>query len=370
MKIVFVCHDANLTGAPKVGFEIARHLSYNNEVVMVVKKQGLLAQIPEYQDAFRIFNSNTSHEIEGPSKEERSLIAMNFLQKEKPDLLYVNSVASSDWCKEGKRLGIPVVLHSHEMKRELLSLESVGIFSSDLSLYVDLLISVSPDAEDDIISLCSTPFKKIFLSTPGIDFMKLEKQAISENYLRPMNFLNEEMPVGNPVLAMCGIASQRKGSDIFLQVARKFPHLSFLWIGPWSRREAPGNIALSEFEKSPLPNFYMTNETLNPYPYFALTDLFILTSREDPNPLVLMEALLLCKLCMGFSNTGGSKDLLTRFGLLLQGSVDVDRIVSIVEKIQFPLTVKFVNQDQTERFRMEYDIKYIAQSIEEQLVFL
>ena len=104
MKIAFICHDANLTGAPKVGFEIASYFSTNNEVVMIVKKGGPLLSFPEYESAFsKILNINTSHEVSHLSLPERMAIAKDIIRQENPDLLYVNSVASSDWCAAGKR---------------------------------------------------------------------------------------------------------------------------------------------------------------------------------------------------------------------------------------------------------------------------
>jgi len=188
MKIAFICHDANLTGAPKVGFEIARCFSRNNEVIMITKKDGSLLSTPEYRSAFyRVLNSNTSHEVSRFKLPERISIAKEIMQREKPDLLYVNSVASSDWCAAGKECNIPVVLHSHEMKNELLSLESIKIFERDLPRYVDLLVTVSGDAERDIIEQCSLPFKKILSLKEGINFQKVWELSRAGDFVQPKN---------------------------------------------------------------------------------------------------------------------------------------------------------------------------------------
>ena len=327
MKIAFVCHDANLTGAPKVGFEIASCFSRDHEVIMIVKKDGSLLRSPEYGSAFcRVINTNTSHEVSKFTLPERIGIAKDIIKQEKPDLLYLNSVASADWCAAGKELNIPVVLHSHEMKNELLSLESINIFQRDIPRYIDLLITVSGDAERDIVEQCSLPFKKVLSLKEGINFQKVWELARTTNFVQPTNIFNENMEIDKPVISMCGLASKRKGSDIFFQTAKELSQFNFLWIGPWNAEEAPWNIALDAYVSNPIRNFYMTNETSNPYPYFKLTDLFVLTSREDPNPLVVMEAIFLSRLCLGFSNTGGSKDLLNRFGVLLHGDITVDRL--------------------------------------------
>lgn len=364
MKIAFICHDANLTGAPKVGFEIASHLSRNNEVVMIVKKDGPLLNFPEYKSAFsKVLNVNTSHEVSHLTLPERMAIAKDILRQEDPDLLYVNSVASSDWCAAGKECNIPVVLHSHEMKNELLALESLHIFKRDIPQYVDLLITVSDDAEADIIEQCSLPFKRILSSKAGINFQEI-RQLSMKNFEQPKNVFNQVMQTDKPVISMCGIGSKRKGSDIFFHAAKESSQFNFLWIGPWNREEAPGNIAFGEYTGHPISNFYVTNETFNPYPYFTLTDLFVLTSREDPNPLVVMEAIFLSKLCMGFSNTGGSRNLLNRFGIVLQGAVSAERLTSFLKKIQWDSLTDFVGEDRKQLFVKEYDIGSIAGTIE------
>ena len=335
---------------------------------MIVMKDGPLLRFPEYRSAFaKILNANTSHEKTGFTLSQRTTVAKDIIRQEKADLLYVNSVASSDWCAAGKECNIPVVLHSHEMKNELIALERISIFKRDLPRHVDLLITVSGDAETDIIEQCSLPFSKIFSSRAGINFQKIGELSGSHNAQPPRNIFEQTLQNGRPVVSMCGIASRRKGSDIFFQAASQLSEFDFLWIGPWDRAEAPGNPALDDYEKNSISNFYSTNETYNPYPYFRLTDLFVLTSREDPNPLVVMEAIFLSKLCMGFSGTGGSKDLLNRFGILLHGDITIERLTLTIKKIfRDPLT-EFVNPEKKQSLITEYDIKSIAMSIETEI---
>ncbi len=64
-----------------------------------------------------------------------------------------------------------------------------------------------------------------------------------------------------------------------------------------------------------------------------MCDLFVLTSREDLNPLVVAEAIVLGKKVVGFADTGGSKSFLERFGHALSGSVDVDRLYKLVPRM-------------------------------------
>lgn len=371
MKIAFVCHDADLTGAPKIGFELAKYLTEENEIIMVVKKGGHLLTFPEYRGVFsKVINSNTSHVVSDYSFSKRVGIEKKILKEIKPDLLYVNSVAASDWCKAGKRNKIPVVLHSHEMKNELLSLESIDILKKKLPRYVDLLITVSADAENDINEYFRIPFKKILSSTPGINFTKIEALANVSEFEAAENIFGEEIQLDKPVISMCGVASERKGSDIFIEAAKKLPQYNFMWVGPWNEYEASDNIAFEQYKRDQLSNFYITNQVNNPYPYFKMTDLFILTSREDPSPLVVMEAIFLSKLCIGFSQTGGSKYILDKYGILFNGEINVDRLIVAINKIRPDTLTDFLSEGKKKQFENEYDFSKIAKAIENEITLL
>ena len=107
---------------------------------------------------------------------------------------------------------------------------------------------------------------------------------------------------------MCGVAVPRKGPDIFWEVAKALPEYDFVWIGSWDDDDyvRNNNNALSLNEQEPLGNLYWTNSLTNPYTALNQIDLFTLTSREDPNPLVVLEAIALDKPAVTFTKTGAS----------------------------------------------------------------
>jgi glycosyltransferase involved in cell wall biosynthesis len=56
----------------------------------------------------------------------------------------------------------------------------------------------------------------------------------------------------------------------------------------------------------------------NPLDYLSVFDIFALTSREDPYPLVVLEAALLQKPMVCFEKAGGAQDLIeTDAGLIV-----------------------------------------------------
>ena len=198
-------------------------------------------------------------------------------------------------------------------------------------------MGASRHALDDLEALTGTSVRRrldfgIFVDAETVLGQSVLEVPPPRNALRAP--LGEEGGRGRPVAAMCGLAQPRKGADIFFEAARRLPGCDFLWIGPWAPPETHDNgETLDRFETLRLPNFYVTGLVDNPYAYMRQMDAFVLTSREDPNPLVVAEALLLGKKVMAFSDTGASAELLARFGYAFTGPPDAERIAGVLPRV-------------------------------------
>lgn len=337
MRVCLVCHEASLTGAPRIGFDIAAALAERHETMLVVKMGGPLVDLPQYaplRDGYRCLDS--SHQVCDRTYRERVEQAMSVLEELEPDVLYVNSVASGEWCEAGARAGVPVALHTHETRDSLPGLLST-VCTPRVLRWTDLLVGASRHAMDDIEELTGTSVRNrldfgIFIDAETVLGQSTLEVPPARNALGAP--LGEEGGGSRPVAAMCGLAQPRKGADIFFGAARRLPTCDFLWIGPWGPPETQENGAtLERFETLRLPNFYVTGLVDNPYAYMRRMDAFVLTSREDPNPLVVAEALLLGKKVMAFSDTGASAELLARFGYAFTGTPDEERIAGVLPRL-------------------------------------
>ena len=337
MRVCVVCHEASLTGAPRIGFDIAASLAERHETTLLVKMGGALIDLPRYaplRDSYRCLE--TGHQICDLTYRERVDGAMSLLESLGPDLLYVNSVASGEWCEAGARAGIPVALHTHETRDSLPGLLST-VCTPRILRWTDLLVGASRHAMDDLEELTGTSVRNRLDFGIFIDAQTVLRQSAAE-VPPPRNA--EGKPPGRrsggsrPVAGMCGLAQPRKGADIFFEAAKRLPTCDFVWIGPWAPPETHDNgETLERFRKLGLPNFYVTGLVDNPYAYMREIDAFVLTSREDPNPLVVAEALLLGKKVMAFSDTGASAELLARFGYAFTGSPDPERIAGVLPRV-------------------------------------
>ena len=335
MRVCIVCHEASLTGAPRIGFDIALFLARTHEVNLLVKKAGPLIEFPQYEKLKPGYRSlETNHEVCDLTYRERVDHAIEVLRELRPHVLYVNSIGSGEWCEAGAKVDVPVALHTHETRASLPSLLS-SVCAPNILQWTGLLVGASRQAIEDVQVLTGNTVSDrldfgIFVDSDTI----LSQSELTVE--APLNAGGAPLEAGSErsVVGMCGLAQPRKGSDIFLDMAVRLPQYDFLWIGPWAPPETTLNDeAYARFKSLQPANFYATGLTENPYAHLRRIDAFTLTSREDPNPLVVAEALLLGKRVVAFSGTGASISLAARFGYAINGKPDVDRFATVLPKV-------------------------------------
>jgi glycosyltransferase involved in cell wall biosynthesis len=106
-----------------------------------------------------------------------------------------------------------------------------------------------------------------------------------------------------------GLVSDRKGTDLFIevceQIVRKNVAIKFCWIGAFESNALEAIIREQVKEKG-LEQHIIFTGPLKPHFYnLSPFDLFFLSSREDPYPLVVLEAALMKLPSVCFSPSGG-----------------------------------------------------------------
>jgi glycosyltransferase involved in cell wall biosynthesis len=144
------------------------------------------------------------------------------------------------------------------------------------------------------------------------------------------------IPLDEFVVGGCGSLGWRKGSDLFLQIARKAVdaatsrELHFVWVGG-----SPGSSEFLEFMHD-LRRLGLTGRcqlvpcTASVGDYYFAMDVFALTSREDPFPLVMLEAGAASLPVICFENSGGGPEFVTEDAGLMAAYLDIE---SFVEKL-------------------------------------
>lgn len=327
-KVVVISHEASLTGAPRIAFELSLHLQESGgyDVALVSQRPGPMQEFAKYRPIEqRLLDMGDPHVVPANAKLLIAQMQTTLLEL-RPDVVYVNTLPASRWLLAARRLGLATILHVHEMGKSVKKLVAAGLAAPDVLGAADGLVVASEPCATALEELF-VPYRRpdvvldVFIDPAEIDEASETREPDAKNRAgRPLD-------PAKRVVAMCGSACVRKGIDVFCEAARRMPATQFLWIGPW---DLPDNPCLHEDVPD---NLYMTGAVMNPYYYLRRADVFVLTSREDPQPIVVFEALALGKPVVCFSDAGDSKKLLGRYGYVLAGMPAASRLVSVLEKI-------------------------------------
>ena len=123
------------------------------------------------------------------------------------------------------------------------------------------------------------------------------------------------IPDGAPVLFGVGYVDQRKGADLFLRALADLRARGHdargVWIGHVDQQWFPRIERLAgELGLAGAMNFPGRQD--DPLPWYALADVFLLTSREDPYPSVVLEAMAARLPVVMFAGVTGAEDLADR----------------------------------------------------------
>lgn len=285
-KLLFVGHDAIHAGAEVVLLEtikwFANHTRHPIKLLLLGPGR-LVARYAEYAD---------THVLVESLAEAASNVALTSFLNDNFAYCYVNTVAASRVWKLFSHCpaiaSVPLLLHVHEMEMVIRD------FQQDFDAicpYVRSMIAVSTAVRDTLINAFHCDPDKIFLSNAFINVIA----NTSHESTMYRQAARQELRLGTAdfVVVGCGTVYHRKGPDYFLETAVKcvergiIPEAKFVWIGGGEDLETlRGQVALKGFGDR--IRFIGEHEKANEL--VAAGDVFFLSSREDPFPLVCMEA--------------------------------------------------------------------------------
>lgn len=334
MSVLIVLHEATRTGAPRIGGLIAGALKQYREVRILCLTGGpMLDWLRERVGAENVHVLESGLPRHKIGFAERLNFAKKFLEQELSTIIYVNSLAACEFVIAAKVVGKIAVVHVHEKVEEMRKLLAIQLMKLEVLSMSDAVVLAAEDLRQDLIEVFGFLPDRVMnfgiaVDTEEIDQLAREgkpeaKTATGKRFKRSKRL----------VVGMVGHASRRKGSDIFFETARSLPQHDFLWVGNWNFDDAPENVIYSKFVEAKIPNLFVSGGVSNPYKYISNFDLFFLSSREDPNPVVLAEALILRVPILAFSKTTAIADFLARCAILCHGRANVDDSVRVLKAL-------------------------------------
>jgi glycosyltransferase involved in cell wall biosynthesis len=312
-RILFVSHEATRTGAPKIILNILRHFHQKTDAHLqtILHSGGFLAE--EFGLYSEVDCLNLPRE---PSDElSRRIRKICMRHKDSPPMMAIcNSMESRFIGYELQQLGIPVTFLIHELPSSYEVHDYQQVY--DCSERIIFPVEVVRSAAHEKVSI---PTGKCSVMPQGLldpDFAgSLDRPTVRQQIRRELG-----LPDDAYIVLGCGTLDLRKGIDHFCGVARTllrhpppaFP-VHFVWLGEGDRwAHTPYHYAMLDVQKSNIfQHVHFIGEREDVQPWFAGSDVFVLTSRVDPFPCVIHEAMAARLPVITFDSSGGAVECIS-----------------------------------------------------------
>jgi glycosyltransferase involved in cell wall biosynthesis len=318
-RILFISHDANLTGAPILLLHLLGLLKNHYGVDIILKRGGALEN--EFRTIAPVLVLKSSSYSKQKSFFCKLCDRLSYLfqqLKSLPlffscDIIFSNTISNGRLVNRFRFFGKPVVTYVHELESVMQYFMKTG--DTPLTLKNSKILLFPSEAVKSNLQfnfqVQEEQLKYLPYFFPAEKFLLDEsmKSAARTAWCKKWNIS------GNAKLvAGMGSVSPRKGTDKFIQIAEKVlaadNNAYFFWIGDFPEEAFATNIKHSKDHHKYHERLIFTG----PLPYSSHTllpfDLFFLSSVEDPYPLVVLEAAYMQVPTICFDGAGGSRELL------------------------------------------------------------
>ena len=332
-RVLFVCHDASRTGAPLLLFWLVRWLLSNGgvEAYVAILRDGPL------RDDFEALCPTETWRPVAPTPLVRRVAAKltgrplgsdpdswlgELVGRLRPDVLYLNTLVLGHALGSLSEATLPptVVSHVHELEPSLVMLSRTHFVERQLALS-NLVIACAEPVRENLLRQHHVPPERCVLlpvALPSAQAQPTDGSADDPQTQAVVQALIHARADGQFVFGFLGQPLSRKGVDLFPLLIREcvdvFAGLPFqaVWVGC-----AEGSAAYvtlqRDLELMGLQDRALLLPGLPRGPAaIAQLDAFILLSREDPFPIVVLEAGAQGIPTVCFQGSGGIPDLAAR----------------------------------------------------------
>ena len=308
---IIVTHAADLSGAPQIILKVAEYLNkkHNYNCLTFSLQEGVLL------DTFRKYGK--TYVVDGNIIKSKNISVKKFLSANtgRYSFALVNTACCASIMPDIKKNDIPLLSFIHDYTYAWHENYLKVLYDNSDRIVYSTQFMVEKNKRDYNFDLGKTSiipqglYKEEFLDA-DLDQLRSDtrkKLGIPENAF---------------VVMGCGSIHPRKGIDVFIQTAIQAISLApekdiyFIWLGGTLQSNSPDmyirflhrDLVNTNNEKRIL--FY--EPVVNVVPYYAASDLFFLSSREDPFPTIVFEAFISGLPVIGVEGSSGAIELLKR----------------------------------------------------------
>jgi glycosyltransferase involved in cell wall biosynthesis len=372
--ILFISHDASVSGAPVVLLHFLRWLKANTRITFKILLRDGGPLLEEFKQLSPVSilppvaqNSSGWHKLRRSlvlSKQDSLEVNLaevkSQIRKEGVRLIYANTVTHGALLKNLSDFPCKVISHIHELKY------AIEIFGREnftkVNSYSHHFIAVSQAVAHNLVRHYNVPAGKIDVVYECIDVKQIKYVLPESNKVKQ---LKEQLSIPEDafVVGLAGTIEWRKGADLLAPLVKAVykknvsQPVYFVWVGK-------GDYSGIKYDLEKIGSegkVIFTGLQQNPYQYYSCFDIFVLLSREDPFPLVCLENALLEKPIICFAESGGMSEFIQEdSGGFSVPYLDIDEMATKIIRLVNDQELKRALGRQAYEKSMQFDIEEIG----------
>lgn len=350
-KILFISHEASLSGAPILVLDLIKRLKQEKENYIV---DVLLIRGGELYEEFAKITSNivvahyhlqSSSFLKRNLKRVKSIVFKNkpetqqdkidkvtkALLDNKYDLVYGNTMESLIWTLPFYKKNTPTIVAIHELSFGIESTYPKEFVLENIS-NISQIIAGSQAVADNLITKYNADPQKVTTIHSFVNSI-LTIQKDKKILKKELNIKDDELIIG-----IASSQELRKGTDMVPLLVQKIIKktdikFKFINLGGFSQNSAVRCAQLDAEKLEVQDNILFIEHNKTPNDYINIFDIFLLLSREDPFPLVMLTAAKLQKPIVAFEKSGGAVEFLENGHGVLTPYLDLDTMADEIVKL-------------------------------------
>ena len=329
--ILFVGHDAHLAGSQMLLLEMFR-LSRDapNMYPMTLLLDGGPLET-EYQKL--VTTCSIRPMLEAGIDLDSAIRSAMEAAPVKPDVVVCSTVATAAAARVCRALDVPVIHLINELPT---TVESNGWENLvlDIGISARRMVFVSDFSRKAFIDRFDLDHDRCEVVHPGW----LGSTTTSSEKMRTRKKVRKELELPDDALIVfgCGQIHPRKGVDLFIQTAANIlgrtrrSHVHFVWIGdgtPEHRRWVDHDLASLPCKE----NIHVLTSRSDIQPFFDAADVYVLSSREDPYPIVCVQAMAADLPVVAFDRIGGAPEAIMEGMGFVVPFLDIEKMADSVD---------------------------------------
>ncbi len=384
-KILFISHEATLTGAPLLLLTFLKWLKQHTDIqfCVLLRRDGTLRNDFEAVSKTYVFSHPYSkNQLSFSEKIKNHFFTTPYLipryykqlrrelQQEKFNLIYSNTITNGSLLEFLSYLNCKVITHIHEMS---FVIDFFGKKNIELvKRYTNQYIAASKAVKNDFCSHQSISPEQIEIADNFINPLFVENSVNHQNYSvrQELNLQLETFVIG-----CAGSIEWRKGADLLIPLAlsikQQKPDLNicFLWVGSKLNDLYFTQIQF-DIQKAKLQDsIRFLGQKEIPLTVFSAFDVFLLPSREEPFGIVGIECAYLEIPVICFEKSGGMAEFVETDAGFVVPYLDIDamaeKVIALHENKDLRMKLgKRAKTKVAERHSIDIQAKKIVEIIE------